>query len=207
MKTQAERRSSPVLVGGGAAIAALLALMLFMGRGPEEPPAVVPAPARPPQPVSPPAVAATPALDAPVSPQGLRLFEWRRGASSACRPEPRLLLSGRRDAGLARGLGRVDHALPDLRRAIGSGLTASPGRRAAPAPAASDVAACGTRRCATMGPGAGHTRPVSGHVIRPGLQCRPRAGGIRPATYQLVNGAELTEALQEPGLDPGQLER
>lgn len=205
----AERRSSPLIVRGGAAVAALLALYLLLARGEEEPPTLSPTP--PPAPAAtPPATAvATPPAAPAASPQGLRLYGVAGAGAIIGLPDggQRLIAIGRDVLpGLTLVSVGVDHAM--LRSTSGTyrlgfdGVSAGQAGPAAPSQAQGAEAALRDetlRHRISLAPVSEGGR-VTGHVVRPGasLPALERAG-LRPGdVIRRVNGSEFNaEQLEE----------
>lgn len=205
--TPSERRSSPVIVWGGAAVALLLLLYLLFGRGGDEAPAPVappPAPAPTPAPV---AATPSPAQAAPAaSVEGLRLHGVA-GAGAIIGTgdgNQRLVAIGRevRPGILLVGVG-VDHAL--LRAGtttyrLGFDGIAAAGAAPPASPSGTEALREETLRYRlALAPVTSNGR-VTGHVVRDGagVPALARAGIRSGDVIQRVNGAEFdAERLEE----------
>lgn len=208
--TTPERRSSPVIVWGGAAVALLLLLYLLFGRGENEAPA--PAPVTPPGPA--PTAVQVPAPSAPTPPsapsasvEGLRLHGVA-GAGAIIGVgdgSQRLIAIGRevRPGIVLVGVG-VDHALlraGAMTYRLGFDGIAAAGDTA-PSAQPSGTAALREetlRYRLALAPVTSGGR-VTGHVVRDGANVPALArAGIRSGdVIQRVNGAEFdAERLEE----------
>lgn len=204
--TRSERRFSPLIVGGGAAVALALVAILLFGRGAEEPPAAVPAP--PPAPASPAiSPAATPQPTPPVSLDGLRLHGVAgAGAIIGTGDGIQHLVPIGRDVrpGLVLASVGGDHAVlragATTYRLGFDGVTAT-GAGPAAAPATDGTAALreeALRYHLAFAPVTTGGR-VTGHVVRAGASVPALArAGIRPGdVIRSVNGTEFDAERRE----------
>jgi hypothetical protein len=208
-KMRAERRSSPLVVGGGTAIAALLALALFTGGDPVEQAASTPpsAPSPPPVPVAP---ASPPPAVASSSPDGLRLHGVAGAGAIIGLPDggQRLIPIGRDVLpGLALASVGVDHALLRSSTAtyrlgfdgVAAGATGVVPAGPASAPDAAALRRETVRYRLSLAPVSADGRVV-GHRLRVGADAPALArAGLRPGdVIRRVNGAAFNgEQLEE----------
>ena len=204
-----ERRSSPVIVGGGAGVALLLVFYLLFGRGEDAGPAPVAAREASPPPLAATTVAPPPAAAPPVSTDGLRLHGVAGAGAIIGSGDgvQRFVAVGRevRQGLVLAGVG-VDHALlraGDTTYRLGFDGIAAAG--AAGAPAAPDPTGTAALREETLryrlalAPVSTGGR-VAGHSVRDGasLPALARAGIRAGDVIQRVNGAEFdAERLEE----------
>lgn len=203
--TPSERRSSPLIVWGGGAVALALLAYLLPGRGADEPAAVVAAPAPVPVPASVPAATAPPPAAPSPSMEGLRLHGVAGAGAIIGIGDggQRFVATGRevRPGLMLVGVG-VDHAL--LRsggttyRLGFDGIAAAGAASAAPADANRALSEETLRYRLALAPVTNGGR-VTGHVLREGTDVPALArAGIRAGDVILrVNGAEFDAERRE----------